>query len=141
MSAPARDLLGRLDAAGVTLALDGTGNLRLKAAAPPPDSLLAEARRLKPALLELLRSEAANVNAAGLLSLTEIIGLVEGIAAALPLDAPDRVREAACRMRRAGHCRAEIAATLLPAVPLATFGMAALLALEDGMADAAGDAP
>ncbi len=62
MSAPARDLMHRLDAAGVTLALDGDGNLRLKAAAPPPAALLAEAKRLKPELLTLLRSEAANGN-------------------------------------------------------------------------------
>jgi hypothetical protein len=142
MSTPARDLLGRLDAAGVTLALDGTGNLRLKAAAPPPADLLAEARRLKPELLALLSAEAANGNAAGpLLPLPEIAGLVEAIAGAAPLAAPDVLREAACRMRRAGHCRHEIAATLLPGLPPATLGMAALLALEDGLADAVGCLP
>ena len=136
MSTPARDLLGRLDAAGVTLALDGDSNLRLKAAAAPPADLLAEARRLKPDLLELRRSEAANANGAGLLSMSEIAGLVAAIAGADPIEAPDVLREAACRMRRAGHCRAEIAATLLPAVPIATIGMAARLALEDGWTDA-----
>ena len=136
MSTPARDLMRRLDAAGVTLALDGDSNLRLKAAAAPPADLLAEARRLKPDLLALLRSEAANANAAGLLSMSEIIALVEAISAADPIAAPDVLREAACRMRRAGHCRAEIAATLLPAVPVATIGMAARLALEDGWTDA-----
>ena len=136
MSAAARDLMRRLDAAGVTLALDGDSNLRLKAAAAPPADLLAEARRLKPDLLELRRSEAANANGAGLLSMSEIAGLVAAIAGADPIEAPDVLREAACRMRRAGHCRAEIAATLLPAVPIATIGMAARLALEDGWTDA-----
>jgi hypothetical protein len=143
MSGAARDLMRRLDAAGVTLALDGDSNLRLKAAAEPPAALLAEARRLKPELLELLRGETANENGAGpgLLPLSDIVGLVAAIAAADPIEAPDVLREAAAWMRRAGHCRAEIAATLLPAVPLATIGMAARLALEDGLADAAGAAP
>ena len=140
MSTPARDLMRRLDAAGVTLALDGDSNLRLKAAAAPPADLLAEAKRLKPDLLALLRSEAANANGAGLLTMSEIIALVTSVAAADPLAAPDVLREAACRMRRAGHCRAEIAATLLPAVPLATIGMAARLALEDGWTDAEAEA-
>ena len=136
MSGAARDLMRRLDAAGVTLALDGDSNLRLKAAAAPPADLLAECRRLKPELLALLRSETANENGSALLTLSEITSLVAAIAAADPIAAPDRVREAACRMRRAGHCRAEVAATLLPAVPLATIGMAARLALEDGWTDA-----
>ncbi len=140
MSAVSR-LREQLAGAGVRLALDGDGNLEWQAPADPPAALLAEARRLKPALLELLRSESANVNGAGLLSLPEIIGLVEAIAGADPIGCIERVREAACRMRRAGHCRAEIAATLLPAVPLATPGMAALLALEDGLADAVGCVP
>ena len=142
MSTPARDLMRRLDAAGVTLALDGDSNLRLKAAAAPPADLLAEAKRLKPDLLALLRSEAANANGAGpgLLPLSEIVGLVAAIAAADPIEAPDRVREAACRMRRAGHARSEIASTLLPAVPIATIGMAARLALEDGWTDAEAEA-
>ena len=140
MSGAARDLMRRLDAAGVTLALDGDSNLRLKAAAEPPAALLAEARRLKPELLALLRSETANENAAGLLPLSDIAGLVAAIAAADPIEAPDVLREAAAWMRRAGHCRAEIAATLLPAVPLATIGMAARLALEDGWTDAEAEA-
>ncbi len=140
MSGAARDLMRRLDAAGVTLALDGDSNPRLKAAAAPPADLLAEAKRLKPELLTLLRSETANENGSALLSMSEIVGLVAAIAAAGPIEAPDRVREAACRMRRAGHCRAEIAATLLPAVPLATIGMAARLALEDGWTDAEAEA-
>ncbi len=141
MSAASR-LRERLAEAGVALALDGDDNLEWQAAAEPPPALLAEARRLKRDLLELLRSEAANANAAGpgLLPLSEIVGLVAAIAAADPIEAPDRVREAACRMRRAGHCRAEIAATLLPAVPLATIGMAARLALEDGWTDAEAEA-
>ena len=142
MSAAARDLMRRLDAAGVTLALDGESNLRLKAAAEPPAPLLAEAKRLKPELLALLRSETANENAPALLTLSEIITLVAAISAADPIAALDVVREAACRMRRAGHCRSEISATLLAAVPLATIGMAARLALEDGWVDAeAGGAP
>ena len=136
MSAAARDLMRRLDAAGVTLALDGDSNLRLKAAAAPPADLLAEAKRLKPELLALLRSETANANGAGPLSMSEIVGLVASVAAADPIEAPDRVREAAALMRRAGHARSEIAATLLPAVPIATIGMAARLALEDGWTDA-----
>ena len=136
MSTPARDLLGRLDAAGVTLALDGDSNLRLKAAAAPPADLLAECRRLKPELLTLLRSETANENGSALLTLSEITSLVASIAGADPIEAPDRVREAAALMRRAGHARSEIAATLLPAVPLATIGMAARLGFEDGLSDA-----
>ena len=140
MSGAARDLMRRLDAAGVTLALDGDSNLRLKAAAAPPADLLAECRRLKPDLLALLRSETANENGSALLTLSEITSLVASVAAADPLTAPDRVREAAARMRRAGHARSEIAATLLPAVPLATIGMAARLALEDGWTDAEAEA-
>ena len=140
MSGAARDLMRRLDAAGVTLALDGDSNLRLKAAAAPPAGLLAEAKRLKPELLTLLRSETANENGSALLSMSDIVGLVTSVAAADPIEAPDVLREAACRMRRAGHCRAEIAATLLPAVPLATIGMAARLALEDGWTDAEAEA-
>jgi hypothetical protein len=139
MSAASR-LREQLASAGVRLALDGDGNLEWQAPADPPAALLAEARRLKPALIGLLRSEVTNENS-GLLSLAEIAGMVEALAGALPLDAPDRLREAACLMRRAGHCRAEIAATLLPAVPLATLGMAARLALEDGLADAVGCEP
>ena len=131
----------RLEGAGVTLALDDDGNLEWQATAEPPADLLAEARRLKPALLELLRSEAANANGSALLTMSEIIALVAAIAAADPIAAPDRVREAAALMRRAGHARSEIAATLLPAVPRATIAMAARLALEDGLADAAGGAP
>jgi hypothetical protein len=136
MSAASR-LLERLAEAGVALALGGDGNLEWQAAADPPPGLLAEAKRLKPALLELLRSETANANGAGLLSVSEIAGLVAAIAAADPIAAPDVLREAACRMRGAGHARSEIAATLLPAVPLATIAMAARLALEDGLAAAA----
>ena len=136
MSAAVRDLMRRLDAAGVTLALDGDSNLRLKAAAAPPADLLAEAKRLKPELLALLRSETANENGSALLTLSEITSLVAAIAAADPIAAPDRVREAAALMRRAGHARSEIASTLLPAVPIATIGMAARLALEDGWTDA-----
>ena len=135
MSAASR-LRERLAEAGVALALDGDDNLEWQAAAEPPPALLAEAKRLKPELLALLRSEAANANGAGLLSMSEIVGLVAAIAAADPIEAPDRVREAAALMRRAGHCRAAIASTLLPAVPRATVGMAARLALEDGWTDA-----
>ena len=152
-------LLTALADAGIGAAADGDALVLRPASAVPP-ALLAECRRLKPALLELLRGEAANENAIftrilrhktppthskgntetenapALLSMSEIVALVAAISAADPLDAPDVVREAACRMRRAGHCRAEIAATLLPAVPLATIGMAARLALEDGWTDA-----
>ncbi|WP_114910677.1 hypothetical protein [Acidibrevibacterium fodinaquatile] len=135
MSAASR-LRERLAEAGVALALDGDGNLEWQAAAEPPAGLLAEAKRLKPELLTLLRSETANENGSALLSMSEITSLVAAIAGADPLAAPDRVREAACRMRRAGHARSEIASTLLPAVPLATIAMAARLALEDGWTDA-----
>ena len=135
MSAASR-LRERLAEAGVVLALDGDGNLEWQAVADPPAALLAEARRLKPELLALLRSETANENAAGLLPLSDIAGLVAAIAAADPIEAPDVLRSAAARMRRAGHCRAELASTLLPAVPLATIAMAARLALEDGWTDA-----
>ena len=139
MSAASR-LRERLAEAGVALALDGDGNLEWQAAAAPPADLLAECRRLKPDLLALLRSETANANGSALLSMSEIIALVAAIAGADPIEAPDRVREAACRMRRAGHARSEIAATLLPAVPLATIGMAARLAIEDGLAAAEAEA-
>ena len=139
MSAASR-LRERLAEAGVALALDRHGNLEWQAAAAPPADLLAEARRLKPDLLALLRSDAANVNDPALLSMSEITSLVAAIAAADPIAAPDRVREAACRMRRAGHARSEIASTLLPAMPLATIGMAARLALEDGLSDAEAEA-
>ena len=141
MSAASR-LRERLAEAGVALALDGNGNLEWQAAAEPPPALLAEARRLKPELIALLRGETANENGAGpgLLPLSDIVGLVAAIAAADPIAAPDVLREAAAWMRRAGHCRAEIAATLLPAVPLATIGMAARLALEDGWTDAEAEA-
>ena len=135
MSAASR-LRERLAEAGVAIALGGDGNLQWQATADPPAALLAEARRLKPELLALLRSEAANANARALLTLSEIVALVAAISAADPLDAPDVVREAARRMRGAGHARSEIASTLLAAVPLATIAMAARLALEDGWTDA-----
>ena len=132
-------LLTALADAGIGAAADGDALVLRPASAVPPD-LLAECRRLKPELLALLRSDAANVNDPALLSMSEITSLVAAIAAADPIAAPDRVREAACRMRRAGHARSEIAATLLPAVPLATIGMAARLALEDGLSDAEAEA-
>ena len=156
-------VLTALAEAGIAATAEGDALVLRPASAVPPD-LLAEARRLKPELLALLRSEAANENdiysrilrhktpphplesntataiapcaGPGLLSMSEIIALVAAISAADPIAAPDVLREAACRMRRAGHCRAEIAATLLPAVPVATIGMAARLALEDGWTDA-----
>ena len=130
-----RAMVNALQRLGIEMRVSGDSLVLSPPGKTPPD-LLAEARRLKPDLLELLRSEAANANAAGLLPLAEIIALVAAISAADPIAAPDVLREAACRMRRAGHCRAEIAATLLPAVPLATIGMAARLALEDGWTDA-----
>ncbi|MCA7119198.1 MAG: hypothetical protein LGL72_07275 [Acidibrevibacterium sp.] len=95
---------------------------------------------MKPDLLALLRSETANENGSALLTLSEITSLVAAIAAADPIAAPDRVREAAAVMRRAGHARSEIAATLLPAVPLATIGMAARTGLEAGWTDAEAEA-
>ena len=132
-------VLTALAEAGIGATADGDALVLRPASAVPPD-LLAECRRLKPELLALLRSDAANVNDPALLSMSEITSLVAAIAAADPIAAPDRVREAACRMRRAGHARSEIAATLLPAVPLATIGMAARLALEDGLSDAEAEA-
>jgi len=42
-------------AAGVTVVMDGDG-LKMKAAAKPPDAVIEEIRRHKPAILELLRS-------------------------------------------------------------------------------------
>ena len=134
-----RAMVNALQRLGIEMRVSGDSLVLSPPGKTPPD-LLAEARRLKPDLLELLRSEAANANAAGLLPLAEIIALVAAISAADPIAAPDVLREAACRMRRAGHCRAEIAATLLPAVPLATIGMAARLALEDGWTDAEAEA-
>ncbi len=72
------------------------------------------------------------------LPLPEIIALVEAIAAADPVDQPARAFAAALRMRRAGHCRAEIAATLLPAVPLppSRQDAAARSAIAAGIANA-----
>ena len=130
-----RALLAALHDFGVAALPDGDALVIRPASKVPPD-LMAECRRLKPELLALLRSETANENAPALLSMREIIALVAAISAADPIAAPDRVREAACRMRRAGHARSEIAATLLPALPRATIGMAARLALEDGWTDA-----
>ncbi len=130
-----RAMVDTLQRLGIEMRVSGDSLVLSPPGKTPPD-LLAEAKRLKPELLALLRSETANENGTALLSMSEIIALVAAIAAADPIAAPDRVREAACRMRRAGHCRAEIAATLLPAVPLATIAMAARLALEDGWTDA-----
>lgn len=136
-----RALLDALHDFGVAALPDGDALVIRPASKVPPD-LMAECRRLKPELLALLRSEAANANGPALLTLSEIVALVAAISAADPLAAPDRVREAAALMRRAGHARSEIAATLLPALPLATIGMAARLAIEDGWTDAeAGEAP
>lgn len=50
----------RLRDAGVTLALDADHNLEWQAEADPPDDLLAEIKRHKPALVALLQAEAAN---------------------------------------------------------------------------------
>ena len=69
------------------------------------------------------------------LPIGEITRLVEAIAAADPADQPARLVEAAISMRRAGHCRAEIAATLLPAVPLDREA-AARSAIAAGIANA-----
>ena len=77
---------------------------------PPPRSALAD-------LLAAPDPAPAPAAPAGL-PLAEIIRLVEAIAAADPVDQPARLVKAAISMRRAGHCRTEIAATLLPAVPL-----------------------
>lgn len=130
-----RAMVDTLQRLGIEMRVSGDSLVLSPPGRTPPD-LLAEAKRLKPELLELLRAEAANANGPALLSMREIIALVEAIAAADPLDAPDVVREAAALMRRAGHARSEIAATLLPSVPLATIAMAARLALEDGLSDA-----
>ena len=54
MSAASR-LRERLAEAGVALALDGDDNLEWQAAAEPPAGLLAEAKRFKATLVELLR--------------------------------------------------------------------------------------
>ena len=54
MSAASR-LRERLAEAGVALALGGDGNLQWQATAEPPAALLAEAKRFKATLVELLR--------------------------------------------------------------------------------------
>jgi hypothetical protein len=77
---------------------------------------------------------ASAVTPAGL-PLAEIIRLVEAIVAAAPADQPARLVKAAISMRRAGHCHAEIAATLLPAVPL-DREIAARSAIAAGIANA-----
>jgi hypothetical protein len=69
------------------------------------------------------------------LPIAEITRLVEAIATADPVDQPARLVKAAISMRRAGHCRAEIAATLLPAVPLDREA-AARSAIAAGIANA-----
>ena len=70
------------------------------------------------------------------LPIAEITRLVEAIATADPVDQPARLVKAAISMRRAGHCRAEIAATLLPAVPLppSRQDAAARIAIAAGIA-------
>ena len=140
MSAASR-LRERLAEAGVALALGGDGNLQWQATADPPPDLLAEARRLKPELLELLRSETANENGAGLLTMSEIIGLVAAIAAADPLDAPDMLRRAIRAMLDAGHGRGETLQTLMPAVPLGCERAALAIAVWDGETPPAEEAP
>jgi hypothetical protein len=140
MSAASR-LRERLAEAGVALALDGDDNLEWQAAAEPPAALLAAARRLKPELLTLLRSEAANANGAGLLTLSEITSLVAAIAAADPIEAPDVLRRAIRTMLDAGHGRGETLQTLLPAVPLGCNPGAMAIAVWDGETPPAEAAP
>ena len=63
-------VLTALAEAGITATAEGDALVLRPASAVPPD-LLAEARRLKPALLALLRSEAANANGGGLAAPTD----------------------------------------------------------------------
>ena len=74
------------------------------------------------------------------LPIAEITRLVKAIATADPADQPARLVKAAISMRRAGHCRAEIAATLLPAVPLDREA-AARSAIDDGITNATLERP
>ena len=136
-----RAMVNALQRLGIEMRVSGDSLVLSPPGKTPPD-LLAEAKRLKPELLALLRSETANANGAGpgLLPPSDIVGLVAAIGAADPIEVPDRVREAAALMRRAGHARAEIASTLLPAAPIATVAIAARLALEDGWTDAEAEA-
>lgn len=60
MTRTARDLLGRLAVAGVTITVDEAHNLRLNSEKPPPADLLVEARAMKAELMALLHAEAAN---------------------------------------------------------------------------------
>ena len=140
MSAASR-LRERLAEAGVALALGGDGNLQWQATAEPPAALLAEAKLLKPELLAMLRAEAANANAPALLPLSAIIGLVEAVAAADPLAAPDMLRRAIRAMLDAGHARGETLQTLMPAVPLGCDPAALEIAIWDGETPPAERAP
>ena len=93
---------------------------------PPPRSALADL---------LAAHDRAPAPAVPAVPLAEITRLVEAIATADPVDQPARLVKAAISMRRAGHCRAEIAATLLPAVPLDREA-AARSAIAAGIANA-----
>jgi|UniRef100_A0A8J4M6N3 hypothetical protein len=69
----AAKLRERLEAAGITLAIGEQNNLEWQSEADPPPELLAEARRLKPELLALLRAEAANDPGAEVEALAEAL--------------------------------------------------------------------
>ncbi len=148
MSAAAR-LMSRLEAAGVVVELSPDGkNLAWRAPAPPPPSLLAEVRDLKPAIIDLLarrgadrktlsaRGEGISVPASPAspmmppaetkaeietplgLPMADIIRLVEWVHAAPPGHERRRLQAAARRMLAAGHGKMETLQTLLPALPL-----------------------
>ncbi|WP_287787808.1 hypothetical protein [Acidiphilium sp.] len=148
MNAAAR-LMSRLEAAGVAVELSPDGeNLAWRAPAPPPPSLLAEVRDLKPAILDLLarrgadrktlsaRGEGISVSASPAspmmppvetkaeiettlgLPMADIIHLVEWAHDAPAGHERRRLQAAARRMLTAGHGRMETLQTLLPALPL-----------------------
>ncbi|MHB1527779.1 MAG: hypothetical protein ACYCZN_16210 [Candidatus Dormibacteria bacterium] len=104
----------------------------MKGETDPPLDLLAEARRWKPALLALLRAEAANASPAPL-PLAEIVAWVQRIAATTPAEAPEVLRQGIAAMLAAGHGQGEALETLLPAVPLGADAAMVKIAIWDAV--------
>ena len=123
----------RLRGAGVTLALDAAHNLEWRSEADPPPDLLAEARRWKPALVALLRAEAANDATAAPLPLAEIVALVQRLAATTPAEAPEVLRAGIAALLAAGHGQGEALMTLMPAVPLGADAAMVKIAIWDAV--------
>ena len=113
----------------------------MKSASPAPSPLLPGFDPHAIARAETARPEAAPCAGPGLLPLREIVALVEAVAAAPPLDAPDVLRRAIRTMLDAGHGRGETLQTLMPAVPLGCDPDALAIAVWDGETPPAEAAP